>query len=350
MGVFIKNNAWWIDFYTDTGRRKREKIGGPTSGAMKKVAESVLHKRRVEIAEGKFLDKKKVPRYTFTQAAEKYLDWSSRNHRDHTGTKNRILMMADFFGDTQLANITPLDIERYISQRSERVKPSTLNLELRIMRALWNKLIAWGMATEPPMRGIKALPSTPGRLRFLDQGEIATLLDVTDAALWPVIVFAIHTGLRRSEIKRLAWDDVNLGISRLRVAAGKGGKSRDIPLSDTALDVLRKLPRRLDSPLVFPSLVSGGMWPFEKRFVRTVKRSGLKDVTFHTLRHTFASHLVMSGADLVTVKELMGHSDIKMTMRYTHLSPDHKVAAVKRLDTVIGHQDNSGFTSKPVSH
>ena len=74
------------------------------------------------------------------------------------------------------------------------------------------------------------------------------------------------------------------------------------------------------------------MWPFEKRFVRTVKRSGLKDVTFHTLRHTFASHLVMSGADLVTVKELMGHSDIKMTMRYAHLSKEFAKEEIKLLD------------------
>ena len=97
MGVFQKNNAWWIDYYTDSGQRKREKIGGPLTRAMEGVAKAALNKRRVEIAEGKFLDKRKVPRVTFAEAADKYLDWSSRNHRDHIGTKWRILMMAGFF-------------------------------------------------------------------------------------------------------------------------------------------------------------------------------------------------------------------------------------------------------------
>jgi hypothetical protein len=126
MGVFVKNGAWWIDYYTDTGRRRREKIGGPTTKAMKKVAESVLHKHRVEIAENKYLDKRRVPRFTHLQAAEQYIDWSSRNHRDHIGTKRRILAMAAFFGDKPLASITTLDVERYISQRSELAKSSTI--------------------------------------------------------------------------------------------------------------------------------------------------------------------------------------------------------------------------------
>ncbi len=201
-----------------------------------------------------------------------------------------------------------------------------------------------------PMRGIKPLPKSPGRLRFLDSGEIAILLGACDIHLAPLVTVALHNGLRLSEVGCLSWDAVNLTSGMPCVVLGKGGKSRDIPLSDTARETLRKQPKRLDSPLVFPSPLTNGEWDFRGRFKRTVKRTGLTEVTFHTLRHTFASHLVMSGVDLVTVKELMGHSNIAMTMRYAHLSSNHKVAAVKQLDTSMGHQPFSGETDTSITN
>jgi hypothetical protein len=98
MAVFIKNGAWWIDFYTDTGRRRREKIGGPTSKAMKKVAEAVLHKRRVEIAENKYLDKRQVSRLAFDQLADAYLTWAETHHADLQTTRTRVKVLRTSFG------------------------------------------------------------------------------------------------------------------------------------------------------------------------------------------------------------------------------------------------------------
>ncbi len=185
------------------------------------------------------------------------------------------------------------------------------------------------------------LPQAPGRLQFLVLDEITALIDACGPYLSQLVQVALHTGLRLSEIKYLRWDDVNLQRGVLRVVDGKGGRSRDLPLSVTAHQILRQVPKRLDTDLVFASPRTSSPWLFSWQFNQAVKRAALSDVTFHTLRHSFASHLVMSGVDLVTVKELMGHANINMTMRYAHLTPDHKAAAVKQLDTARGHQGKS---------
>lgn len=92
------------------------------------------------------------------------------------------------------------------------------------------------------------------------------------------------------------------------------------------------------------------MWDFRARFKQAVKHAGLRDVSFHALRHTFASHLVMVGVDLVTVRDLMGHSSINMMLRSAHLTPDHKVAAVKQLDTAMGHQTFSRHSHSSITY
>ena len=97
MGVFTKGEAWWIDYYVE-GRRKRERIGGPLTKAMKKVAADTLSKRRVELAEGKYLDKRKVPRCTLNELADQYLGWAKTHHRGFESTMYRVETFRKEFG------------------------------------------------------------------------------------------------------------------------------------------------------------------------------------------------------------------------------------------------------------
>jgi integrase len=343
MGVFRKQGVYWIDYYVN-GRRKRERIGPE-----KKLAEVVLKKPKVEIAEGKFLDKRKVPRCTFSELAVLYLQWAKTNHRGYVATKSRINLLCQAFGEHQLSDITPLSVDAYISQRSTVVKPATVNRDVVVLRHMFVKVMAWGKALSNPVAHIKPLQAHNRRLRYLSHEEIACLLDVADETLRPVLITALHTGLRRGELFHLTWQDIDFKQGVIRVLQSKNGKPRDIPMSATLRATLHLLPRRIDSDYIFPGKTGRGLVDIKKRFHRGLRDAGIDGFRFHDLRHTFASHLVMAGVDLVSVKDFLGHADLKMTLRYAHLAPDYKRAAIDRLDTYMDTRQKKGVTESSVT-
>ena len=136
MAVFKKQGVYWIDYYLN-GRRKREHIGPD-----KRLEETVLRKRQVEIAEGKYLDKRQVPRCTFNELAALYLPWAQTNHRSYTATKSRVALLCQAFGDRQLGEITPLIVDGYISRRAAELKPATVNRDVGVLRHMLVKAMA----------------------------------------------------------------------------------------------------------------------------------------------------------------------------------------------------------------
>ena len=105
-------------------------------------------KRQVEIAEGKYLDKRQVPRCTFNELAALYLPWAQTNHRSYVATKSRVTLLCQAFGDRQLSEITPLIVDGYISQRAAIVKPATVNRDVVVLRHMFVKAMAWGKALD----------------------------------------------------------------------------------------------------------------------------------------------------------------------------------------------------------
>jgi len=148
---------------------------------------------------------------------------------------------------------------------------------------------------------------------------------------------ALNTGMRKGEILGLEWErHIDLKHGFILLDMTKNGERREIPINDTLRGVLQGLTRRLDVPHVFYDHDTGNHYKDVKRSFKTaLKRAGIRDFHFHDLRHTFASHLVMAGIDLTTVKELLGHKTLTMTLRYAHLAPAHKVKAVNILDKAI---------------
>jgi integrase len=149
------------------------------------------------------------------------------------------------------------------------------------------------------------------------------------------VLTTLHTGFRASELLSLTWQDVDFrrGVVTVRARYAKNGEGRSMPLNDTLTMVLKSA--RVDQAReerVFCNRNGDPYRSFRTAFEKAVRKASIADFTFHDLRHTFASRLVMAGVDLPTVKELMGHKHITMTLRYAHLSSDHKQAAVKKLD------------------
>jgi integrase len=139
--------------------------------------------------------------------------------------------------------------------------------------------------------------------------------------------------MRKGELLGLRWDQVNFEQGIISLLDTKNHERRDIPMNETAKDTLQGIERKGEH--VFPNGEGQTFANVRKSFDTAVRKSGITDFRFHDLRHTFASNLVMEGIDIMTVKELMGHKDLTMTLRYAHLAPNHKTRAVNILDRVM---------------
>jgi integrase len=174
---------------------------------------------------------------------------------------------------------------------------------------------------------------------------------------------ALNTGCRKQEILSLKWEQVDLKNNIILLEKTKNGKRRDVPINETVREVLTSQKKWLDVPIVYLNpetkkrevFTPRTRWPdvpnvffnpnigkpygeVKNSFASALKRAGILDFTFHDLRHTFASHLVMNGVDITSIKELLGHSTLKMTLRYAHLASAHKARAVSVLDGVFSAQ------------
>ncbi|HEX9869131.1 MAG TPA: site-specific integrase, partial [Candidatus Tectomicrobia bacterium] len=289
------------------------------------------------------------PRCTFAELAQLYLPWAQVNHRGYASTRSRVAHLRETFGPMQVGDITPMVIDAYIADRAMMRAPATVNREVQILHHLFRKALEWGKALENPVRHQKPLRVNNRRLRYLSHEEIVGLLSAADDRLRPLVLAALHTGLRRGELFALTWQDVDFKLGVIRVVQTKNGERREIPLTNTLRVTLQQLPRRLASDYVFPGQSGHGLVDIRKRFRRALQEVDINGFVFHDLRHTFASHLVMAGVDLITVKEFLGHKDIKMTLRYAHLAPDYKRAAINRLDTSMDTSHKKGVTATTVT-
>jgi integrase len=329
MAVFKKQRVYWIDYYVN-GRRKRERIGPD-----KRLAETVLKKRQVEIAEGKYLDKKRVPRCTFDELAGLYLTWARTHHQGFAPTQSRVKRLQATFGPYQLKAITPLMVDDYLAKRASERRPASVNKESQLLHHMFKQAMAWEKAIGNPVTHVRPLRVNNQRLRYLSKEEMQRLLSAADEILRPLVLVAIHTGLRRGEMFALTWPDVDFTLGIIRVLHTKNGERREIPMSLTLRETFQQLPRRLGSDRVFPGQAGSGRVSIRGRFKRALREAGIEGFVWHDLRHTFASYLVMAGVNLTSVKELMGHKTIAMTLRYAHLAPDFQRDAINRLDTYM---------------
>ncbi|MHB8232054.1 MAG: site-specific integrase [bacterium] len=184
----------------------------------------------------------------------------------------------------------------------------------------------------------------------MSEEEADTLISNCEPYLRPIVVTALNTGMRKGEILSLTWDRVDLKNRIILLDKTKNGERREIPVNDTLYRALSGLTRRLDIKLVFPNPETlKQYYDLKGTFGRALAKSHITDFRFHDLRHTFASRLVMKGIDLTTVKELLGHKDVKMTLRYAHLAPAHIRKAVEILDDrcKIVAVECEGKTGKP---
>ncbi len=325
-----ENAVYYID-YGHSKKRFRERVG-----ADKEIAEKALRKRLTEIAENKFLDVRREQRVRFEDFSQEYLNTHAKQHKKSwVSDEYHIKHFNSVFKNKHLFEITAQDIEHFKMERQKEVSKSTVNRQMGVLRIIFNKAVAWGKLDKTPMKSVKFFQEPEGRLRFLEKDEITKLIDNCDKTLRPIVVLALHTGMRRGEIFNLQWQDIDFKRNIITLLDTKNGKPRKVPMNQLVVTALKEIAKNTNSTYIFCYEDGQRIRDVRKSFLTSLRKSGIKDFHFHDLRHTFASQLVMAGVDLNTVRELLGHKDITMTLRYSHLAQSHKQRAV---DMLVGKQ------------
>jgi integrase len=364
MSVRKIRNSWWVDFrFMGTRFRKRSP---ENSKAGAQAFESLM---RQKVARGESLDAKPTPPAvaTFQAFAQEWLEtYAKPNNKPSTYRAKEMILrlhLTPRFGDTSLENIGNQSIEQLKAIELHRgTSTKTLNNILSVLRTMLNCAVEWGQLKQAPRIVWSKVP--PQKFDFLSQEEIDSLLVAAKGSHWyPMLLCALRTGMRLGELSGLDWEDVDLNKRMItirksyvegKLVSPKSNRIRHIPIANDLGVVLAGL--RKSGGLVF--LRSSGA-PVSTAHAWTqlrivCKRAGLRKIGWHTLRHTFASHLVMKGVPIRAVQMLMGHSTIQMTERYSHLSPSSLSDAIAMLESPKYHAlenfgQQVGNTGQPMS-
>lgn len=354
-GIYKRGQVYWIRYAGIDGRVVRE-----SSVSTKfRDAEALLIQRRQAIKEGKQPEIIKIGNFYFNELADNYITWAERQ-RSVESKRQYIEALKEYFKNLPLRRFNTMLVEQFQSEKLQQIyyekkdvkknyQSSSINRWTATLKHMFTKAVEWHMVEEDVLKRVrraKQLEENPGRLRYLTREESQTLINVCADHLKPIVICALNTGMRKSEILSLKWEQIDLKNGFILIEQTKNGQRREIPINNTLKVTLQGLTRRLDIPFVFYNPSTCKRYDdVKKAFHGACKKAKINDFVFHDLRHTFASQLVMAGADITTIKELLGHKSLTMTLRYAHLAPSHKTRAVELLDSII-NADRQGIQSK----
>jgi integrase len=290
---------------------------------------------------------RKNEKIKFVEFADMYVDtYAKSNKRSWRTDKYYLRGMKMFFSNFSLTEITPLEIEKYKKNRlNQGVRPSTINRCLAILRKMFNVAIDWGYLHENQAPKIKLFPEKDNlKERILSYEEEKLLLESSPDHLRVILVIALNTGMRLGEILNLKWSQIDLSSERIRVEKTKSGRIRFIDINTPLLKELHLLKRRKcqQGYMFVNPKTNKPITTVKRSFTTACRKAKIQNLRFHDLRHTFASRLVEKGVDLITVKDLLGHSSVKTTERYTHSNKEQKRNAVELL-----HEKTAEKAKKP---
>jgi integrase len=299
-----------------------------------------------------------------------YEPWVLAARKNGAETLKIIRAAFGFLMSCPLQDLSIIEIEQWcVKRKNDGVKGATLNRYLTALKASLSWGVKSGIVKENPIARLERLKETDSdtRIRYLSDEERDRLMKALDARearirearkrhiawaierkyeqmpeiddkyadyLKPMVLLALYTGLRRQNLFLLRWEDVDSQTKTLtlRPDSTKPGKLLALPMNSVAFDVLsawrESFPNAANNELVFPSPRSGKMFDnVKKAWEALLKDAAIENFHWHDMRHDFASQLVMAGVDLNTVRELMGHASMTMTLRYAHLAPQNKLRA-----------------------
>ena len=354
-----KDGLWWVDYRLAIGREKDPKTGKMRI-KYRRVRESFKDPDDAKLALAKVEEKRREERRAkklgivmpaadnvnlgFKEYAEAVANEpSDRRPSSQAGLRKCIkgILRSDLFVGKRMVDITPPMVEAYKHER--RAHPTAANAELAVLKMIFKRAVNHGELTRNPAALVKFYKVDGRRLRILEDHEVKLLLNAADPAITPVLLTLLSTGMRPHEVFALHWQhedwelDDDLGVSIVDLkrmeffipkSLTKNHRDRRVPMSPELVALYEDMGRKAKRPKVFK------MNSIDRSFHAAVTAAKLKKVVLYTLKHTAASRMIKAGVDIVTVSEILGHSDIKQTMRYCHATPASKREAIEKVSKV----------------
>ena len=297
-----------------------------------------------------------------------YMPWFKAHHKGHEKTQHTLSNNFDPIMSQRLGAITGRDLEQIRTGWMQAGnKASTVNRKMGSISGVFSRAVEWEYIDTHPLAKLKQLKvDSKGVIRYLAADETKRLRDALDARqdemraeresantwrtdrhrepmpsllelpftdhLKPMVLVSLNTGMRRGELFDLKWSAVNFDTKTITVAGAttKTSDTRHIPMNKETIGTLEAWKKQVSkSPYVFPGQGGGRFEDVKSAWLKLLERALIDGFRWHDMRHDFASRLVMAGVPLNTVRDLLGHADIKMTLRYAHLAPGTKAAAVE---------------------
>lgn len=275
---------------------------------------------------------------------EVFVPWAKASKRSWQDDEERAKPLKVFFAAKRLREITPMLIEQFKQQRLKTKtlhkrdrSPATVNRELQVLSKVFSMAYDNGLVETNPMRRVHKLREAPSRERYLTDDEEKRLFAILvgrRAHIRPIVVVALHTGMRQGEILSLKWEHVDFDQKTIYVAHTKTGRPRRIPVSKPVEVELRSLKQDASQDEYVFSYGRTGLklTTFRHTWERACKQARISGLTFHDLRHTFATRLRAKGVHEMDIMTLLGHTTLQMTSRYTHAMPQNLRTAVDSLN------------------
>ncbi len=345
-GLIKRGKTWTIRYTTPEGKRKWEAIG-----SSKRQAELVLAKRKVEIAEDRYFSTPKGRKWTYGTLLDRYLEYAKVAKRASTYETDTYWAkhLREAFGGILLKDVTVAKVTTYLEGKlASGYAPATVGHHLALLKHSFTMAVRWALLPVNPILGVHPpVKINNERVRYLNADEIDRLLEHCTPLWRNAALIALYTGMRKSEIFTLRWEQIDFSGCFARLPDSKNGEGRLVPLDPVALDTYRTIQGEqvqlgLNSSFVFmnPKTKKPYRADSHKTWDRILVKAGFTDLHFNDLRHTMASHLRMAGIDLLTIGEILGHRDLRMTKRYAHVAPSYKLKAVGVLALSYGQSEN----------
>ncbi len=303
------------------------------------------------IREGRHFKTAEAKKHTLADLVDRYIkNVIPKKPKKARDKEQQLSWWKEKLGYLSLADVTPAlivqcrdELSNGITYRGTQRTPATVvQYMTALSHAFTIAINEWQWLEDSPMRKVKNPTPSSGRVRFLDDDERTRLLkackESSNEWLYPCVILALSSGMRKAELFNLKWQDVNLKDGFLILPKTKNGERRRVPLAGLALELLREHAkiRRLDTPLIFP----GNKDPLKpidlkRPWLDALKRAEINDFHWHDLRHCTASYLAMDGASLAEIAEVLGHKTLSMVKRYAHLSDSHVSNVVASMNQKI---------------